>query len=126
MDENTYQRTFVKRTEKGMWSQNTLRYAKEEMEKGRMSEFGKKMYELGLKKKPHDWDVPKNLEAPEELRKELEKRKLWVKFQELSKSKKRIFLRWLLSAKRDGTRDKRVKEILKMVRTNGTLGVKDV
>lgn len=124
LDEDRYRRTFVRRNEKSKWSENTLRYGKEMIEKGLMSEFGLKMYNLGKSKPIYGAGIPKDPDTPEYLKKVLKKEKLLDKFESLSKSKKRMFLRWLLGAKQKETIDKRVKQIIEMVRVNGTLGVK--
>ena len=42
LDEDTYQRTFVKRNDKSKWSQNTLRYGKELIKEGLMTNAGLK------------------------------------------------------------------------------------
>lgn len=115
VDEDRWQICYVKRNGNSKWSYNTLRYAKELIKEGKMSPFGIKMYKEGLKKKPHDYGLPKNPDMPEELKKELSKdKKAKVYFDNLSPSMKRMYYRWILRAKLDETKKKRVEKIFEM------------
>jgi len=76
-------------------------------------------YKEGLKKPTHDFGLSKNPEVPESLRKELEKNKQAKKnFNNFTLSYKRTYLRWIERAKRPGTKDKRIKEVVKMAVAN--------
>lgn len=121
LDEEKYIQRFAKRNEKSKWSINTLKYGKDLFEKGLMSEYGIKMYKEGLAKKPHDADIPLNPETPEDLKKELGKHKLKEKFETIAPSTKRMFLRWLFRAKQAETREKRIGQIINLVKENKKL-----
>jgi uncharacterized protein YdeI (YjbR/CyaY-like superfamily) len=116
LDEDRFVRNFAKRNKNSKWSDNTLRYGAELLKKGRMSKFGIKMYELGKGKKTHDYGIPKNPKMPKDLKLEFDKkgnRKAKENFERFSKSHKRMIYRWFLSGKRNETREKRIKLILK-------------
>ncbi len=131
IDDGRYGVIFVKRSKNSRWSENTFARAREMIKQGKMSEFGREMFELGLTKKTHDHGIPKNPEMPEDLALELEKaknKKVKESFVKLAPSYKRAFYRWILSAKRAETREKRIRQAVEMVRKGARLGVswKDV
>lgn len=114
LDEDRYIRYFVKRGDKANWSENTLKYGKELFEAGRMSELGIKRYKEGLKKKPHDYGIPKNPDMPKELEEELEKDKIAEElFVKLSKSLKEGVYRQIIRGKAEETRRNRSRKFLK-------------
>ncbi len=119
LDEDTYLTNFSKRTNKSKWSNNTLRYGKELMEQGRMSQQGIKYYLEGLNKPAHDAGIPENPDSPKYLISALNKNKIAKNnFNKLAPSYKKPLLRWLLRAKLPETRERRIKEIIKMAEEN--------
>jgi len=119
IDEEKYMTNFSKRTSKSKWSNNTLRYAKELKEKGRMSLQGIKFYLEGLSKPPHDAGIPENPDIPKYLLSALNKNKIAKNnFNKFAPSYKKPLLRWLLKAKLPETREKRIKEIIKIAEAN--------
>lgn len=129
IDEEKYAINYRKRNKNSKWSYNTLRYAKELLEKNLMAEEGIKWFKEGLKKRPHDFGIPKKPEMPEELRKELEKKenkKLKEAFDRLSPSVKKTSYRWIIRAKRLETKKKRVNEIVEAIKKNNKLFSKDI
>lgn len=108
IDEDRFAQTFVRRSEKSKWSDNTLRYAKELIGQKKMSPFGLKMYKLGLQKPTHDHGIPKDPDMPEELKKKLKGKKDKELFEKVSPSRRRMYYRWILRAKLAETRQKRV------------------
>jgi len=122
LDHKKYLRYFVRRNNNGKWSKNTLRYAGDLMKKGKMSAEGIKRYKEGLSRKTHDHGIPDNPRAPDYLVKEIEKdKKARDNFKKIPPSYKRTLLRWLLRAKLKETKKKRVKSIVKALRTNKKL-----
>jgi uncharacterized protein YdeI (YjbR/CyaY-like superfamily) len=100
LDEDRYERTFMKRTDKANWSTNTLSYAKKLLKDKKMFPLGIKRYKEGLKRKPHDFGRRKNPQVPEILKKELSKeKKLEENFNNFSPSYRKALLYNLLSAK---------------------------
>jgi uncharacterized protein YdeI (YjbR/CyaY-like superfamily) len=122
IDEDKYGITYVKRNKNSKWSKNTLSYGKELLDRGLMSPFGIKMYEEGLAKKPHDERIPQNPRVPKYLREEIEKESVTREnFKKISPSYKRTLLRWLLRAKQEKTKKKRLKIILQSLKKNKKL-----
>jgi uncharacterized protein YdeI (YjbR/CyaY-like superfamily) len=122
IDEDKYGITYVKRNKNSKWSINTLSYGKELLEKGLMSPFGVEMYKKGLAKKPHDEGIPKNPRVPKYLREALAKKKTAREnFKKIAPSYKRTLLRWLLRAKLEETRKKRLNHIIQSLKNNKKL-----
>jgi uncharacterized protein YdeI (YjbR/CyaY-like superfamily) len=114
IDEDKFARTFCKRTKNSRWSDNTLKYAKQIIKEGRMSEQGLKFYKLGLAKPTHDHEIPKNPSMPAEIKTALSKNKKAEKnFNSFPPSAKKMIYRWYLRAKLSKTREQRIKKIVK-------------
>ncbi len=117
VDSDRYVRFFSKRSKNSKWSYNTLGYAKNLVREKRMMPSGMKFYKEGLRKLPHDHGLPKNLPMPADLKAALAKNKLTKRnFQDLPRSMKRTYFRWILRGKMPETRKKRVLSILEMMR----------
>jgi uncharacterized protein YdeI (YjbR/CyaY-like superfamily) len=116
IDKEKYGINFVKRNEKtSKWSYNTLRYGKKLLEEGKMSEFGKKMYEIGLQRKPHDYGREKNPDIPIELETELNKsKKAKDFFDSLAKSYRRNYIKSIAFKKNKETREKWAKIVVNL------------
>lgn len=119
LDEDKYMRTFMRRGDKANWSVNTLNYAKKLHKEGKLAPHGLKRYKEGLLKKPHDHNRVKNPTVPLILSKELNKdKKLKETFNNFAPSYKRSLLYYLLGAKLQETKEKRIKEIIKRIKNN--------
>ncbi|MFH0845856.1 MAG: YdeI/OmpD-associated family protein [Patescibacteria group bacterium] len=119
LDEEKFIRTFSKRNKNSKWSNNTIRYGKELIKKGAMTEEGLKFYKLGLQKLTHDHDIPKNPSIPNGLKQELSKNKIAEKnFKKFPPSTKKMLYRWLLRGKREDTKNKRIKLIVEGAKIN--------
>ena len=123
LDEEKYIRTFSKRNKNSKWSNNTLKYAKDLIKRGKMTSAGLKFYKEGLKKPTHDFGIPKNPDMPVELKIALDKeKKAKENFEKFPPSTKKMFYRWILSGKREETRAKRIKLTVEKAK----IGNKDV
>jgi uncharacterized protein YdeI (YjbR/CyaY-like superfamily) len=117
LDDNKYIRTFTRRNKNSTWSTNTLGYAKQLIKEKNMTPEGLKFYKLGLKKLPHDHDVPKNPTMPDDLKKLLTKNKqLQNNFDAFPSSTKKILYLWIWSAKLPETRKKRLEKVVSMAK----------
>jgi len=121
INEDKWGITYVKRNKNSKWSRNTLSYGKELLEKGKMSPFGIKMYKEGLAKAPHDQGIPDNPRVPIYFRAVLKKEKTLENFKKIAPSYKRTLLRWLLKAKQEKTKKKRMRVIIKSLKKNQKL-----
>jgi len=114
VDENRYTREFSRRNKNSKWSENTLGYAKRLIKEGRMNSHGLEFYKQGKNKPLHDGGIPKNPEIPKELKQAFsENKKAKDNFDKFAPSKKRMTYRWILRAKTQETRNKRINSIMK-------------
>ncbi len=119
LDENRYIRNFSKRNKNSRWSDNTLRYAKELIKQRKMTPVGLKFYKEGLSKPTHDFGIPKNPDMPVELKIALNKdKKAKENFENFSPTIKKMTYRWILRAKRNETRVKRIKLTVNNAKNN--------
>ena len=123
VDKDTYIRKFVKRKETANWSINTLKYAKELIKQKRMTPAGLKAYKLGLKKLPHDHNLPNTSEPSEKLKKELQKLKALEDFMRLAPSYRKAYIRWIERAKLPETKIKRIKQTAEQAIKGKRLGL---
>lgn len=115
IDEDTFVRHFSRRSEKSKWSDNTLKYAKELIAAGKMSQEGIRFYTLGAARPTHDHGIPKNPDIPVELKRALAKNaKAKKNYQTFAPSMKRMLHRWILRGVQSATREKRVAHVVKM------------
>jgi uncharacterized protein YdeI (YjbR/CyaY-like superfamily) len=123
IDENIYQRAFVKRNKNSKWSNATLGYAEVLIKKKLMTKAGLQAYKEGKAKPTIDHNLPKNPEIPDYLKSALKESKIEKEFRKLSPSVRRYFIWWLLRAKREETKEKRIKEIIRMVKEKRKIDV---
>jgi len=117
LDEDRYLRNFTRRNKNSKWSENTLNYTKALIKEGRMTSYGLKFYEEGLKRPAQDYGIPKNPDMPFELKKKLSKdKKSKDCFEKFSPSKKKMIYRWILRAKLPETREKRIQLVIRGVK----------
>lgn len=123
LDDERYMITYVRRTDKSRWSNNTLSYAKKLIEEKKMSAHGLKRYKEGLQRPVIDFILPKDHKS-EDLYKELDKNKIAKEnFEKLAPSYKRNYVRWIERAKRAETRKKRILETVNRLKENKKLFV---
>ena len=115
-----YKQYFSKRKEKSNWSKINKDKVTALIDQGLMKEEGYKSIEIA--KENGSWTILDQVEAlivPEDLKKEFaryEGSKDY--FESLSQSTRKILLHWVVSAKREETRQKRVLEIVKNASNN--------
>ena len=120
IDELKHMQFFSRRKPNSVWS----RVNKEKIERltneGLMTKAGYEIIEIA--KQNGSWTILDEAEAliiPDDLDKELQKRKNAKEyFLSLSRSDKRNILQWLVLAKRQETRDKRIAEIVELADKN--------
>ena len=114
IDNERFKQYFSKRKPKSNWSKVNKDKVKILIDRSLMKEAGYKSIEIA--KKNGSWtilDTVERLEIPEDLEQELRSQKGAMKyFESLNKSSKKGLLYWVVSAKRDDTRNKRISEIV--------------
>ena len=113
IDDDRFGRYFVRRKPGAGWSRNTLGYAEELLQAGKMSPHGKAVYLEGKRKLPLDHDRPAEFTVPPDLATALARHPAAeAAFAAWPPSAKKTHLSWLFSAKRQETRDKRIRQLI--------------
>ena len=120
IDSEKYKQYFSKRKAKSNWSKINKDKVKTLIDQGLMEKEGYKSIEIA--KGNGSWTILDGVEAliiPEDLKKEFANYKGSKDyFDSLSKSVKKILLHWIVSAKRNETRQKRILEIVENASNN--------
>ena len=118
-NESKYQ-FFAQRKPKSNWSKANRDRAEKMIQKGLMTPSGQKLIDLA--KKIGAWEAlvdVQNSVIPDDLQKQLNKNKIALKnFLAFPPSSKRIILEWILNAKKDETRQKRIEETVRLAADN--------
>ncbi len=119
-DAISYYLLFSKRNPKSNWSRVNKIKVERLLKEDKITEAGQKMIDLA--KTTGTWtalDHVYDLKVPEDLQERLAKNKKALKhFEAFSPSSKRGILEWIHSAKRPETRQKRLKEIVRLAAQN--------
>ncbi|MGY0392195.1 YdeI/OmpD-associated family protein [Bizionia sp. KMM 8389] len=114
IDSERYKQYFCKRKHKSNWSKVNKEKVKNLINQGLMTEAGYKSIEIA--KENGSWtilDAIENLEIPKALEQALRNEKnATAYFESLSKSVKKSLLYWVVSAKREATKSKRIAVIV--------------
>ena len=118
-DESAYQ-FFGQRKPKSMWSELNRTRVEKLIEEKKMRPAGQAMIDLAIRTGTWEALVPiDKMTIPEDLQKMFNKNKTAFKnFQAFSPSSRKIILLWILNAKRDETRKRRVEEAVKLAAKN--------
>jgi len=120
IDEDKYMQFFTKRKPKSIWSKINKEKIERLTKEGLMTKAGFEIIEIA--KQNGSWTILDEAEAlviPEDLDQELQKRPIAkAYFLGLSRSDKRNILQWLVLAKRQETRDKRIAEVVTLAEQN--------
>jgi uncharacterized protein YdeI (YjbR/CyaY-like superfamily) len=116
IDEEKYMQFFTKRKPKSIWSKINKEKIERLTKEGLMTKAGFELIEIA--KQNGSWTILDESEAlliPEDLDQEFQKStNAKDYFSSLSRSDKRNILQWLVLAKRQETRDKRIAEIIEL------------
>jgi len=128
IDEQRYARKFTPRKDKSVWSESNKKRVKKIIVEGRMTELG--MGKIIAAKKSGAWNkkikVPEISEAiPEDFVAALKKNKnAKDNFDKIPPSHKKRYYMWINQAKKKETKEKRIKEAVKLLKQDSKLGMK--
>lgn len=112
IDDDTFARTFRRRTESARWSRGTLRIAKTLIAEGLMQSRGLRRYEEGRRKPVIDHDLAKNPAPPPALLRQLAKhKKALAHWHALAPSYRRYAIYMIEKAKQPATKRKWIMKI---------------
>ena len=119
-DEESKYQFFTQRKPKSNWSKTNRVRVEKMIAQGLMTPSGLKFIDLA--KQTGTWEAlvdVQNSVIPDDLQNELNKSKTALKhFLAFSPSSKRIILEWILNAKKDKTRQKRIEETVRLATDN--------
>ncbi|MCH9664080.1 MAG: YdeI/OmpD-associated family protein [Gammaproteobacteria bacterium] len=114
IDNHRRRQQFSPRKNKSVWSKLNKKHIKELTQKGLMHPIG--LQAIAIAKKNGSWsslDNVENLIVPLDLQKEFDVHpKAFANYQSFAKTYKKNYLYWLNQAKKEETRQKRIKEIV--------------
>jgi len=114
LDKQRYMQRFTPRTPSSNWSVINIDRAKKMIKEGKMTHWGLKVYENGMKA---GRIIPssKSFSIPSDLKKALvANKKAWSNFQGLTASAQLVFVYWVDTAKTDETRQQRIEKIVNL------------
>ncbi len=126
-DEEKYIQKFTPRKDKSVWSESNMKRVDKMIREGRMTEVG--LRKVNEAKRNGYWDrlseVNDTNTMPEDFNRALRSNKKANEFyKSLSPSSKKLYLWWIVSAKREETRSKRIMEAIKLLSQGKKLGMK--
>jgi len=125
IDEERYARLFTPRTNAAKWSAVNRRRVQKLVAEGRMTAAGLAVLPLDWDQEPVERPHPEREELPEFIRAGLESSpRASEYFESLPPSHKRMYLGWILDAKREETRLKRLAEALRDLEQGKRMGLK--
>ncbi len=122
LDEARYVRKFTPRRPGSVWSAlNRRRYA-DLARRGRLAQPGRERPPTG---RTYDRPPPPVPELPAYIRRALTARpRAWEAFRRLAPSYRRLYVRWVHSARREETRARRLREVVRVLLAGEALGLK--
>jgi uncharacterized protein YdeI (YjbR/CyaY-like superfamily) len=131
IDDDSYARKFTPRTNHENWSDSNKRRIAKLIREGRMTEIGLAKVRYAnpdrepAKAKPKANPIPKVLTVPLFMEQALKTNaRAWENFSQMAPSHRRQYILWITMAKREETRDKRLKEAIQMLVKKQQLGLK--
>jgi len=127
LDDEKYAQKFTPRKDNSQWSESNKKRIAKLTKQGKMTEVG--LTKVRVAKETGKWDEiihpPDIFEIHPDLKKELDKNPdAKENFNRLAPTYKKHYIGWISSAKRDETRDKRIKEAIDLLSKNMKLGLK--
>jgi uncharacterized protein YdeI (YjbR/CyaY-like superfamily) len=122
IDDERYMQRYSPRTRKSRWSESNIERAEKMIEQGRMTQPGLRVYREGTRDRE---TIPssKNFSVPPYFEQALRKnQKALTNFENFSASTRLAFVYWVDSAKRQETRQRRIKKAIQLLAENKKLG----
>lgn len=128
MDDEKYARKFTPRTDFAKWSESNKARVRKLIKQGRMTEIGLAKINgsaFNRKEETISDTLKKRMIIPKYLKQALmNNKKAGENFNKLAPSHKRQYVGWIISAKKQETRLRRIKEALGLLSQNKKLGLK--
>jgi uncharacterized protein YdeI (YjbR/CyaY-like superfamily) len=127
IDDEKYMQKYTPRKNESVWSELNKIRAERMIRRGRMTEAG--LAKIREAKRNGQWGRAGPREYPTEIPHDLKRalganKKARQNFQNFAPSYRRQFIGWIMSASRDETRRKRIKETVRLAANNEKLGMR--
>lgn len=126
IDAEKYKQKYTPRKNNSVWSELNVKRCKKMIKEGKMTKAGMKLIEDA--KKNGKWEAAystkKLFKLPDDLKSALKKNKAaWENFYNFAPSYKNNYIGWVISAKREETKNKRIKEVVSRAAKNQKPGM---
>lgn len=126
IDDETYGQKFTPRKAKSKWSPSNIERMSKLIDSGQMTDAGLSTFDMSLLDAQPKPASPKRApRLPPYMKQALMTNpRAWENFQKLAPSHRRNYILWITSAKREETREKRLREAIALLEKNEKLGLK--
>lgn len=126
LDDERFLQRFTPRKDAGNWSESNRKRVRKLIAEGKMTQAGlSKIGEGVLDAPPAQQPKKKEVEVPRFIADALAKKgEAWENFNRLAPSYRREYVSWITDAKREETRERRLKEAVRLLLQNKKLGMK--
>jgi uncharacterized protein YdeI (YjbR/CyaY-like superfamily) len=126
IDDEQFAQKFTPRRDCTRWSALNKRRVRKLIKEGRMTKVGLAKIDLSvLAEKPEPKPKNSELRLPRFVKQALvANSKAWKYFQSLAPSYRRNFIGWIMHAKKEETRQRRLREVVSLLEQNKKLGLK--
>jgi uncharacterized protein YdeI (YjbR/CyaY-like superfamily) len=126
MDDERYAQKFTPRRKGSNWSELNLGRVRRLIQEGRMTDAGlAKIDPANVRQKPQSEPTTAKLVIPVFLKRAMQTSPpAWRNFMKLAPSYRGNYIRWIMAAKRDETRARRLQEAITNLKQNKKLGLK--
>lgn len=122
MDEDRYAQKYSPRKSRSKWSQKNIERAEKMMQEGKMADSGLKKFKERIEYDETLETIP--LEIPPELEKALKKNIVaWKNFNSFAPSYRKQYILWVMTAKREETRQRRIQKTVALSEQNKKTGM---
>ncbi|MCB2196256.1 MAG: YdeI/OmpD-associated family protein [Bacteroidetes bacterium] len=126
IDDQTYMQKYTPRKKNSKWSLVNKKRVEKLIDQGKMTKAG--MQEVELARKNGTWDkaysAKREVKVPDFFKEELQKNKqAYTNFYNFAQSYQNQYLGWILSAKRDETKQKRIQIVIQRCANNQKPGM---
>ena len=126
IDDETYAQKFTPRKNNAKWSASNIARMRKLIETGQMTQAGLSKFDVALlDAQPTPQPPKRNPRLPAYMKQALlTNPRAWENFQNLAPSYRKDYIRWINAAKREATREKRLREALTLLERNEKLGMR--
>jgi len=117
IDDEKHVQRYSPRKLRSVWSQNNITRVKKMIKEGKMTKAGLKKYDFGMKNKLEAPATDNNIKVPEDLQDALKNNKIAQEnFSNLAPSYRIMYIYWIISAKREDTRKRRIEKAVNLLK----------